>query len=219
MKIIKTKKGFTLVEVMMTVGILGVISIGIMNLMKDGMYMWHSGTVRIALMSEARLAMFAAKKMIQQCQGSTLKISRVDASNPANSYIEAVLNEAIFITTTRQRCGCDTTSETMTAGGTGAPVKIYQNGTQLLMTYPHIAPGTDISDADEVEANTSYITSVISNNVESLMFSYIDSRKANTVTIGLRLSKPFWAGKPPMSIFLKETVVVKRMHSAGYYHN
>lgn len=219
MRIAGSKKGFTLIEVMMTVGILGIVSIGILNLMKDGMYMWHSGTVRLALMSEARLAMFAAKKMIQQCQGSTLKISRLNTANPANSYIEAVLNEAIFLTTTRQRCGCGTTSDTMTAGGTGAPVKIYQNGTQLLMTYPHIAPGTDLGDSNEVEANTSYLTSVISNNVESLMFSYIDSRKANTVTIGLRLSKPFWNGKPPMRIFLKETVVVKRMHSAGYYHN
>ena len=213
------KKGFTLVEVMMTVGILGIVSIGVLNLMRDGMYMWHSGTARIALMSEGRLAMFAAKKMIQQCQGSTLKISRLNTANPANSYIEAVLNEAIFITTTRQRCGCATTTETMTAGGTGAPVKIYQDGTSLKMTYPRIAPGTDLADGAEVEANTSYVTSVISNNVEALMFSYIDSRKANTVTIGLRLSKPFWNGRPPMRVFLKETVVVKRMHSAGYYHN
>lgn len=215
----KKKAGFTLVEVMMTVGILGIISIGVMTLMRDGMYMWHSGTARIALMSEARLAMFAAKKMIQQCQGSTLKISRLNAQNPANSYIEAVLNEAIFITTTRQRCGCGNTSETMTAGGTGAPVMLYQDGTRLLMTYPQIAPGTDITDSAAVEANTSYVTSVISNNVESLMFSFVDSRKANTVTIGLRLSKPFWANKPPMRVFLKETVVVRRMHSAGYYHN
>jgi prepilin-type N-terminal cleavage/methylation domain-containing protein len=216
---IRKKKGFTLVELMISVAIIGIVSAGVMTLMKDGITMWRYGTARMALTAEARTSMVALKKMIQQAQGATIKISRFNSNSPANSYLSAVVAESVFITTTQQRCGCGTTSDVVTVGGTGAPVEFYQYNNFIRTVYPQVRPGTDLTDNTAVQANTYYVTLTITSNVESLMFTFVDSKKGTAVSAALRLSKKVLDNKPPVTLFLKETVIVKRMHSAGYYYN
>lgn len=215
----RKRKGFTLLEAMISIGLLSLISVGLYNLIRNGFYMWNMGTAKIALNAEARLTMSSLKKIIQECQGATVNISRFNSTNPANSYLSAVVTESAFITTTMQRCGCGSTTDTVVVGGTGAPVEIYQYNNYLRVVYPFLAPGTDMTDGAEVEANTHYRTLTVSANVESLMFAFLDSKKGSAISVGVRLSKKAWGTRPPVTVFLKEVIMIKRMHSAGYYHN
>lgn len=219
MRLLRKRSGFTLMEGMVSIAILGILSAGLYNMIRDGFYMWNMGTARMTLNAEARLTMVAIKKIIQESQGATITISRFNANQPANSYISAVITESAFITSTMTRCGCGTSTDTIVVGGTGAPVEIYQYGNFLRMTYPFIDPGTDITDSAEVEANTHYKTMTISANCESLMFSFIDSKKGDAISVGARFSKRAWNNRPPITVYMKETIMVKRMHSAGYYGN
>ncbi|HPD18671.1 MAG TPA: prepilin-type N-terminal cleavage/methylation domain-containing protein [Candidatus Goldiibacteriota bacterium] len=219
LKINKSKKGFTLIEAMISAAIISIVSIGMYNLLRDGMYMWNSGLAKMTLTTEGKITMTMIKKAIQQCQGTTIRISRFDSNQPANSYISMVLTEPIFVKTTIQRCGCGSTSDAITVGAVGAPVEIYQYNNYLRVVYPEIKPGTDLGDSEAVQANTYYKTLTISANVESIMFSFVDSKKGKAINTAGRFSKFVWNNKSPVSIFLKETVIVKRMHSAGYFHN
>ncbi len=219
MNLIKKKKGFTLLELMLSVAILSIVGVGLLGLFRDGLMMWNMGTARLSLTAEARVAMMAVRKMIQQCQGATISISRFNSSQPANSYISAVLMESVFIETVQTRCGCGGATDPITVGATGAPVELFQKGTNLLSVFPVVAPGTDWTDKAEVTANTTYKTLTISANVESIMFSFLDSKKGNVVVVGARFSKKAWQNRPPVSVYIKESVIVKHMHSAGYYYN
>ncbi|HRU38377.1 MAG TPA: prepilin-type N-terminal cleavage/methylation domain-containing protein [Candidatus Goldiibacteriota bacterium] len=217
--ILRKKKAFTLIEAIISIAILSIVSVGVLNMFRDGMYMWHMGSARITLTAEARLAMVALKKIIQQCQGTSVMISRFNSQQPANSYISAVVTESAFITTTVSRCGCGSTTDTLTVGGTGKPVEVYQFNNYLRIVFPEIRPGTDLTDGAAVEANTYYKTLTVTANLESAMFTFVESKKGTAVTAGIRLSKRAWNNRPPVTVFLKETIMIKRMHSAGYYHN
>ncbi|MCX8092841.1 MAG: prepilin-type N-terminal cleavage/methylation domain-containing protein [Candidatus Goldbacteria bacterium] len=219
LKINKRKKGFTLIEAMISLAIMSIVSVGIYYLMRDGMYMWNVGVAKMALQTEAKMTMVMIKKAIQQCQGTTIRISRFNSNQPANSYISMILTEPIYIKTTIQRCRCGSQTEAITVGAAGSPIEIYQFNNYLRVVYPEVKPGTDLGDADEVERNTFYKTLTLSANVESIMFSFVDSKKGRAINTAARFSKWAWANKKPVSIFLKETVIIKRMHSAGYFHN
>jgi prepilin-type N-terminal cleavage/methylation domain-containing protein len=216
---LRKKRGFTLVEAMISVAILGIVSMGLNGLFRDSMYMWNMGTARLALNGEARLAMTAVRKLIENAQGTSLTISRFNSNQPAFSYLNATLAESMFITTTTTNCGCTNTNEPTTVGETGAPVELYQYNNYLRFVFPVVAPGTDLTNESAVESNTSYKTLTISANVESVVFAFADSNKGTAITAAIRLSKKVWNNKPPVVVFLKENIMVKRMHSAGYYHN
>ena len=204
---------------MISIAILGIVSVGLNKLFMNSLYMWNSGSARLALTGEARMAMTAIKKMIQNSQGASITISRFDANQPANSYLTAILAETMYITTTQAKCGCSSTSDPTTVGATGAPVEMYQYGTYLRTIFPYVKPGTDFTDNAAVQANTVYKTVTISANVESVMFAFLDSNKGTAVSTAIRLSKKVWNDRPPIVVFLKENVAVIHMHSAGYYHN
>jgi prepilin-type N-terminal cleavage/methylation domain-containing protein len=219
LKLNKNKKGFTLMEAMISSAIMAIVGLGIYNLLRDGMYMWNSGIAKMTLTTEGKIAMVMIKKAVQQCQGTTIRISRYDSNQPANSYISMILTEPLFIRTTIQRCRCGSTTDAITVGAAGSPLEIYQYNNYLCVAYPEVKPGTDLGDADAVEANTYYKTLTVSANVESLMFSFVDSKKGRAINTAARFSKWAWNNRKPISIFLKETVIIKRMHSAGYFHN
>ncbi len=219
MTTLRKKRGFTLIEAMISVAILGIVSVGLNKLYMNSVYMWNYGSARLALTGEARIAMTAIKKMIQNSQGASLTISRFDANQPANSYLTAVLAETMFITTTQAKCGCSSQTTQTLAGATGAPVEMYQYGTYLRSVFPYVKPGTDLTDNTAVQANTVYQTVTLSANVENVMFAFLDSTKGTAVSTAIRLSKVVWANRPPIVVYLKESITVKRMHSAGFYHN
>jgi len=218
-KLNRSKKGFTVIEAMISAAIMSIVSVGLLSLMRDGMYMWKTGIAKMALTTEGKITMVMIKKAIQQCQGTTIRISRFDSNQPANSYISMILTEPIFIRTTIQRCRCGSSTDSITVGAAGSPIEIYQYNNFLRVVYPEVKPGTDMGDADAVEANTFYKTLTVSANVESIMFSFVDSKKGHAVNVASRFSKWAWQDRKPISIFLKETVIIKRMHSAGYFHN
>jgi prepilin-type N-terminal cleavage/methylation domain-containing protein len=216
----KGKKGFTMIEAILSVAMLSILSVGIFRLLKDGNYMWQMGSARVALESESRVTMLTIRKLITQCQGATIAISRYDTGEPANSYLEAILAEEVYITTTQSKCGCaGQSSSTTTVGAAGAPVQIFQYGSHLLAVYPQVKPGTDMTDNSQVTANTYYTTITITANLDSISFDFADSKDATVINVGARFSKWIFAAQPPLTIFTQETIVVKRMHAAGYYYN
>ena len=207
-------------EAMLSIAMLSIISVGIFSLLKDGNTMWQNGSARIALESEARITMLTVRKLITQSQGATIAISRFDASQPVNSYLEAIMAEEVYITTTQSKCGCaGQSSSTTTVGAAGAPVQLYQYGSRLLAVYPQVKPGTDMTDNTQVTANTYYTTVTITADLDSISFDFADSKDATVINVGARFSKWVFASSPPMTLFMQETIVVKRMHAAGYYYN
>lgn len=216
---IKKNKGLTLIEVMISVTILGIISVGAIKLYSQGLEMWNYGTAKMALAGEARIIMTTLTKFIHACQGTTVKISRFNNNQPTNSYISGKLLETVFVTTTRGRCCGNAETKNMTVGGAGEDVQIFQNNNYLLSVRPYLLPGTDITDPSEVKNNTRYKTITLTANVESIMFVYDDSQKSDTIVVSVRLSNKPLFNKPPIKINLKKSVVIKHMHSAGYYGN
>ena len=67
----KKRKGFTLLEAILSVAIMSIVSVGIFQLLRDGTYMFNFATARLSLTGESRITMLAIKKLIQQSQGST----------------------------------------------------------------------------------------------------------------------------------------------------
>jgi prepilin-type N-terminal cleavage/methylation domain-containing protein len=216
----KGRRGFTLMEAMLSVAMLSIISVGIFRLLKDGNTMWQNGSARIALESEARITMLTIRKLIAQSQGATIAISRFDTNQPVNSYLEAILAEEVYITTTQAKCGCaGQSSSTLTVGAAGAPIQLYQYGSRLLVVYPQIKPGTDMTDNAQVTANTYYTTVTITADLDSISFDFADSKDATVINVGARFSKWIFASSPPITFFEQETIIVERMHAAGYYYN
>jgi prepilin-type N-terminal cleavage/methylation domain-containing protein len=216
----KGKRGFTMIEAMISVGLLSILSVGIFTLLKNGNYMWQMGSARIALESESRVTMLTIRKLITQCQGATIAISRYDTGEPVNSYIEAIIAEQVYITTTQSKCGCaGQSSSTTTVGAAGSPIQLFQYGSHLLAVYPQVLPGTDMTNNSAVTANTYYTTVTLTANLDSISFDYADSKDATVINVGARFSKWVFAAQPPLTVFTQETIVVKRMHSAGYYYN
>ncbi|MFP4466022.1 MAG: PilW family protein [Candidatus Goldiibacteriota bacterium] len=216
---LKKNRGFTLIELMITISIMGIFSLGVMNLFRDGLVMWNLGSARIALAAESKISMLLITKFIHNCQGASLRTSRFNDSQPANSYISADLLETIFVTTTESNCGCGTGSDTLTVGQPNTPVQIFQKGKYLLAVSPYLLEGTDLRDADEVKANTRYQTVTLTANLESIMFNFEDSEDSKTLIVGARFSKKPLANREPVTVFLKKTIAVKHFHSAGYYYN
>ena len=224
--------GFTLLELMITTAIIGIMSIGLFRLFGDGMYMWKTGMARLSLAAEARLTMSLLTKFINSCQASTIRISRYNTSCPANSYISARIGETIYVTTTQDKlggCGCRWGSYKITVGDSNDPtlnhVEIFQyydaaaKKSLILAKYPVIPPGTDITDSEDVRAKAYYKTATVSANADSLMFSFEDSAKGGALSMGASFSKQIWQNRPPVEIFVKKTAVLKHFHSAGYYGN
>jgi len=211
-------------EAMISIAIMGVVSVGFFRLLNDGTYMWNMGSAKLAITGEARLAMTMIKRLVQECQGSTISLSRLNSNAPAFSYMRAIQLETVYITTTQQRCGCGATTDVTTVGSKGSPVQVFQypvanKGSSLLAVYPLIRPGTDLTDNAAVQANTYYRTLTISANLESLSFGLKDSKKGTVVVVNAKFSKKPFGNKPPVTYSVSESIVVKHMHSAGYYYN
>jgi hypothetical protein len=199
---------------------MSIVSVGIFRLLRDGTYMWSFATARMSLTGEARITMSAIKKMIEDCQGSTIAISRLDVNEPANSYLRAILAEEVYISTTQAKCGCaGGSSSATTVGANGKPVQLFQYKNYIYSVFPEIKPGTDLTDNTAVNANTYYRTLTISANADNLMFAFVDSLDGTSISVGARFSKWVYANQPPVTVYMREDVVVKRMHSGGYYYN
>jgi hypothetical protein len=203
----------------MTVAILGVVTVGFLKMYQQGATIWNYGTARLALANDARMTMAALTNFIQACNGTSIKISRYDTNQPANSYIAAYLVETAYATTTQNNC-CGGGSGTATFGEPGDYVQFYEYGNYLLVVTPYLLPGTNLTSRKNVSDNTRYNCMTISANVDSIMFTFTNSPQNQVVDIAARFSKvAMQANKPPIKILLTKEVVIKHLNSAGFYAN
>ncbi|HNZ28506.1 MAG TPA: prepilin-type N-terminal cleavage/methylation domain-containing protein [Candidatus Goldiibacteriota bacterium] len=220
MKLLSQKNsGFTLIELMVSIAILGIVSVGVSQMYANVLYAWNSGNVKMKLSGESRIAMLLIKKLIHSCQGSTIVISRFNSNQPANSYFGAVAGETIYATSTQQNCGCGTSSDSMTVGTKGEYVTIYQNGNYLVAKTPKLTGAVDWDDPDSIQSHVSYNYVTISSNLDNISFVMGDSTRGSVVHIAARFSKHYYRNRPPAEIMLKEAVVVKHPYSSGFYAN
>jgi hypothetical protein len=76
-----------------------------------------------------------------------------------------------------------------------------------------------MTDNAQVTANTYYTTVTITADLDSISFDFADSKDATVINVGARFSKWIFASSPPITFFEQETIIVERMHAAGYYYN
>jgi len=198
---------------------MGIMSLGVVQMFTNALYAWNSGTAKMKLNGEARLAMMTMRKLIHSCQGSTIIMSRYNSQQPVNSYFAAVAGETIFATSTQQSCGCGTSSDNMTVGSKGEYVHVYQNGKYLIARAPKITGNVDWTSQEDIQAHVSYQYVTLSANLDNISFTMSDSTKGNLVYISARFSKKYLPQKPPATLMLKEAVVIKHPHSSGFYVN
>lgn len=66
------KKGFTLVEIMLVVAIMGIILIGLFGVMAQGESSWKDGTTRLQCLAEARRALDVIQRELRTSGSSTI---------------------------------------------------------------------------------------------------------------------------------------------------
>jgi len=215
-KILKGKKGFTLIEAMLTVAIISIISVGIYKLLIDGVKMWKYGLARYDLLMEANQTMDFISRWIQASRGISIEISRADANQPVNSSFFSILSEPVYFA-----------SGPMTIPGSGGrwwwrrprlnpeyqtlykentAFTIYQIGRKLYLGIKF--PNKEESD-----------TLLISNNINSIMFTFDNSQEGTTVLVGASFSKRVFndINTKPASLFLQKTIIIKNLYSEGFY--
>jgi len=209
---LRGKKGFTLIEVMLSVAILAVLATGVMVMFQNSVYMWESGLANLSLNQDARKTIKSVSTFVRLSQGLTIKITRYGPDQPANSCIMGKLAETAFVTTDDPGgCGCDDeNTDYITGGDAGHEFMIYQLNNQLIYAYPS-------SITVPSNENVTYDTYVLSNNLEQLSFGFMDSQDGRAINVQARFSKDFWNDKPPAVVSLKKTVLITHFHSAGFY--
>lgn len=216
-KILKSKKGFTLVEAILAAGIIGIVSAGIYKLTVDGMKIWKYSLARFDLLMESRQTMDFISKWIQSCRGISIEITRDDENQPVNSSFYSILGEPVYFA-----------SGPMTIPGSGGgrwwwrrprlnpdyqtlykentAFSIFQSGRKLYLGLK--LPGKEEPD-----------NLLISNNLNSIMFTFDNSQEGTTVLVGAKFSKRVFEdpNTKPITIFLQKTIIVKHLYSEGYY--
>lgn len=210
------KKGFTLIEIMFGLAIVGFLTIAVTKMYNNGIKAWTFGKDSLKISTEAKITMATLTKFVHNVNGGSIKISRENTNQPSNSYIEGQVVDTIFVTSTQNVC-CGSGSDYITVGATVDPVKIFQHDNYLLVMYPVAIPGANITDPDV--AHSTYKCMTLTANLDSLMFTYSNTKEANHIMMSVRLKKLIRANEPPVIIFLNKQAVIKHMQSAGYYGN
>ncbi len=213
--ICKKQKAFTLIEALITIGIMGILISGLGYMLSDGYYMWTYGTSKLALTGEARIIVGALHKFIQNAQASTVRISRKDSNQPANSYISGKLMETIYLKTTGETCGFLAGGANM-IGTAGGDFEVYQKFKTLFVTVPQAS-----SDAfsNPSESAITYKSITLTTNLENLSISFADTKTDKMISFCVKLSKRIYRDRPPVSVMLKKNVTIKHFHTSGYYGN
>ncbi len=219
-KTFKNKKGFTLIESMITVALLGVVFTGIYTIYKNGADIWTWGSAKITLNNEANIVMMGVTKFIRSSQGSSLKITRYSPDQPVQSCLSGILAETAYSTvdTTEDTgsicgtgCGGSADIESVMEGDAGHEFIFFQLDNSLYYARPEpvTVPSTQ---------SVPYISEPLSNNLDSINFAFRDSSKGRTVLITASFSKKPRINAEPVVLKINKSVSVKRFHSAGFYH-
>jgi len=202
-RIAKRSKGFTLIEAMITVALLGVFTAGLYQMFKNGIIIFNSTMAKFALETEARQTMAFVTKAIQSCAGASVQISSLDSQNPPNSSFSAVLVEPVYTTdSTGGGCGRRVSYSTyMSHPGPNEVASIYQDHNMLYYGY----------------TTQTAAALTLSTHLDSIMFVYNSNAENTTVEVGARFVRVYMWNKPPMAVYMKKTVVVKHLYAAGSY--
>jgi type II secretory pathway pseudopilin PulG len=214
--LLRSKKGFTLIEAVITIGMLGVVITVLGNYILNGAYAWNMGAAKMQIAGEGRIAIEALAKFIQNAQAATITISRFNDSQPADSYISGKLAETIYLNVNTGACGFASGGSNM-VGTAGGDFAIYQNGRYLVLSVPKLASGTNFSDP--TNAVVTYNNVTLTANLESLMLTFEDSKLGKSISTGVKLSKRVYPTRPEVRMLLKKPVVIKHYHTSGYYGN
>lgn len=213
--IIKKKMAFTLIEALITIGIMGVLISGLGFMLRDGYYMWTYGNTKLALMGEARIIVGALHKFVQNAQASTVRISRKDSNQPANSYISGKLMETIYLKTSGETCGFLAGGANM-IGTAGGDFDVFQVSRTLFVTVPEASPTAFSSPS---ESAITYKSITLTTNLENFAVSFADTKTDKMIVFCIKLSKRIYKDRPPVSVMLKKNVIIKHFHTSGYYGN
>jgi prepilin-type N-terminal cleavage/methylation domain-containing protein len=209
-------KGFTLLEAMLVVAILGVMSVGLGSILKSSWETWASTTGRMKLTQESRLAIISITKLVQNSQSSSLKITRLNSNQPANSYIAGKIMETVYINAaTAGGCGFSATGSEV-VGSSGEDYAIYQDGRYLIGKYPVPPSNPDFSNPSTITFTYRYVT--LSASVDQFMVAFDEAASEKSISAALRLSTRISSGKVTR-LMLKQRVIVKHQYTSGYYGN
>lgn len=204
--ILKSKKGWTMIELALAAAITSIATLAVLQMFQNGIIIWNNGLAKLSLIAEANYTMSVLTRFIQDCQGSTIQISRLDNTEPVNSYISGILGEPLFIEAGSGggngcgRGGWRQNAYTMT-GSSGNPMQVYQQQNKLIVV------------------DSLYNTSTISTHIDSLMFTYDNSLVGTTIIVGARFLEVPFPNKPPVQVFMQKTIVLKHLTSVGFYQS
>ncbi len=215
-KNLKSNKGFTLIEAIIVVGIIGIVSAGVYKLAADGIKMWKYSLARFDLLMESRQTMDFISKWIQSCRGISIEITRVDNTQPVNSSFFSILGEPVYYASGPMtnpgggrwwrwwRPRLNPSYQTLYNENTA--FSIYQIGNKLFLEIK--LPKSEDTD-----------TLLLSDNISSIMFTFDNSQEGTTVLVGAKFSKRVFNDPEtkPISFFLQKTIIVKHLYSEGHY--
>ena len=81
------RRGYTLVEIMIGVAILGILGAVVTNLFIGGVRFWRLSIAKSEIQRDARTYLDAIGRTLRQAQASTVTIDRLNSSQPAYSRI------------------------------------------------------------------------------------------------------------------------------------
>lgn len=174
-------RGITMIEAMITIGIVGFVMAIIFSVSYWGVVAWQKQFARNKLLREAQQVMFILSAKLREAQASSITIDRFSAAEPDYSRISF------------------TTIDT-------GPVR-YQfylrkppgaRRGQLIMNEPRISGGVTI--------NTS---TVLATDVHTLFFALPDASKTNLVIINLTLDRSVASGKSRAAREPRQTISVQ----------
>lgn len=212
---LKRKKGFTLIEIMVSLAILVIVAGIATNMYRNGIDMWNAGVSQLQLQSEARITMMGITQYIHYCQGSTIKISRMGPTQPVDSAIKAKLAETAYATSDNPSggCGCNQSNVNyLTGGDAGQDITFLQEDNMLYYALP-----IPLTAASTDTVTYKYIT--MTTDLDFINFAFDNSQTSSNVIVTMRLSKKPGYNKKPITVFLKKSVAIKHFHSAGFYVN
>jgi type II secretory pathway pseudopilin PulG len=215
-KTLKNSGGFTLLEAVLTIGMLGVVITVLGSYLKNGAHAWNMGAAKMQLTGEGRIAIETLAKFVQNAQAATITVTRLNNSQPAGSYISGKLAETVYLRVNSTSCGFASGGSNL-VGTAGGDFAVYQNGRYLVATVPYVPSGTSL--ADPTNASFGYRSITLTANLEALMISFEDTNTSKTVSTGVKLAKRVYPDLPDVKILLKKPIVIKHQHASGYYGN
>jgi len=196
---VRLRKGLSLVEIMVSVGIMVIIGGILVRFLVLGSAAWHSGDAEIQAAQEARKGIMSMTRELRQaCSASLTNMSGTDYLTHTNTNYNSIVFKIATVISGNNSYGSYGSAVTSTgAPNWSAPITYYVNNNQLI----------------RLQSNT---TKVLANNVTGLTFclqntSYVQNGKTcpvRTLLITLQTTKTTAEGRQ-ISITLTSSALLR----------